>query len=94
MASEVKLCKDCKHFRPRLNYSFYVDECHRNTKLVVDQIRGKKYFEGELNCASERNPLVVIGINFNKDVCGPEGKYFVHRPSLWERIKSCLSKNS
>lgn len=77
----TKLCVNCVHHRALSKET--TQWCTRNAERNVhtDAVTGRveSWNEGELFCRNER-------ALFGKDVCGPEGKFFVNKPSVLERV--------
>lgn len=73
----TKLCINCKHIRAS---DTKADEC----KLAVSRVSlvdGHTIFEA---CYSARKPY---------ESCGPEGKLFEQKESIWQRVKQQMKTN-
>ena len=73
---DLKLCKDCKHYR---HFGYYTDDkCYRGYKEIysdIDPVDGMIYVGTEgsfLWCRAERIDLK----DDKRDACGPKGKYW------------------
>ncbi len=68
--SEIKLCKDCKHY---LQTNF--DWCLRAITHETDLVTGNVYTRGKLEACVERRVQKVWKI-FADDICGPEARFW------------------
>lgn len=73
----MKLCKDCKHFIPRVGLSPFPDRCDSGS-LLRNPIHGGPLF----SCVDARA---------SESMCGIGGRYFEEAPKRvrwWQRIAS------
>lgn len=80
--SEVKFCKDCKHYlEQKLDFGQRRSLCTRNAHEMKNPVTGKTYIDGYASCNSERDNygfpkgLARVFFGFN-DFCGPKAKHW------------------
>lgn len=67
----MKLCVDCKHFRPG---AYYPGWCTRRVTNRTDLVTGKEVLTGADDARVMRRGLAS---------CGPEGRLFEQKPAPW-----------
>ena len=76
--SQIKLCKDCKHHTAILS-----DWCNALVTESTNLVTGKVEKSGHHYCE------ILRDYGFR---CGPEGKLWEPKPSLWQRIQLMFKK--